>query len=283
MARPLKDGLDYFSLDTDIANDDKIKLIRAKHGIVGFAIVVLLLTKIYKNGYFYQWTEDEQYLFADEARVDINTVSTVVNDCINKGFFNQKLYEAYGILTSRGIQKRYLQGCMKRKKITVTREYFVADDYIIELKMVNVVINSVNSELMELLPEESTQSKVKEIESKVYAQQDAREGICKIVTDAFGFISSGFELDLINDWEATFCREWVLEAVRIAVLKKSRNLKFVDGILQSWLKKGFKPDEKPWEVEQNGQRQRHTAGNNRTGKAGAVPSKTDWDNEPDSF
>lgn len=48
-----------FSLDTDIANDDKIKLIKAKHDLIGFAIVVLLLTKIYKEGNYYHWSEDE--------------------------------------------------------------------------------------------------------------------------------------------------------------------------------------------------------------------------------
>lgn len=147
MARPNKEGLDYFSIDTDITGDDKIKLIKAKHGLVGFAIVILLLTKIYKEGYYYHWSEDEQYLFADDARVDVNTVITIVNDCINRGFFNQKLYDKYGILTSRGIQKRFLQGCARRKKLVLIREYFIADDHleiVFENKKINVIFKSIN-------------------------------------------------------------------------------------------------------------------------------------------
>jgi len=37
MARPQKNGLDYFPLDVDMDQDDKIALIEAQHGVVGFA------------------------------------------------------------------------------------------------------------------------------------------------------------------------------------------------------------------------------------------------------
>ena len=40
MARPLKEGIDYFSLDCYM--DDKIKMIQAEFGLKGFAIVVKL-------------------------------------------------------------------------------------------------------------------------------------------------------------------------------------------------------------------------------------------------
>ncbi|HWR06157.1 DUF4373 domain-containing protein [Sporomusa sp.] len=180
MARPNKEGLDYFSLDTDITGDDKIKLIKAKHGLTGFAIVILLLTKIYREGYFYHWSEDEQYLFTDEARVDINTLTTIVNDCINRGFFNQELYNKYGILTSRGIQKRYLQGCARRRKLVLIREYFIADDHlevafenkkiIVTFKSINVSNNPLNVDLvLTEIPQieiEIEKEKEREIESK---------------------------------------------------------------------------------------------------------------------
>ncbi|WP_094607226.1 hypothetical protein SPSIL_057610 [Sporomusa silvacetica DSM 10669] len=178
MARPNKEGLDYFSLDTDIIGDDKIKLIKAKHGLTGFAIVILLLTKIYKEGYYYQWSEDEQYLFADDARVDINTVIDIVNDCINKGFFNQELYQKYGILTSRGIQKRFLQACTRRKKLTLIREYFIVDNYMKEVfegKKIIVSFNSINVDINpvkpELLPAETPQ-KEKEIEKEIETKEN---------------------------------------------------------------------------------------------------------------
>ena len=45
MARPQKKGLDYFPLDVDIDQDDKIALIEAKHGAIGFAVIIKLLMK----------------------------------------------------------------------------------------------------------------------------------------------------------------------------------------------------------------------------------------------
>ena len=75
MARPQKTGLDYFPLDVDIDQDDKVAIIEAQHGIVGFGIVVKLLMKIYDTGYFYEWTEREQILFSNRVNVNINGVS----------------------------------------------------------------------------------------------------------------------------------------------------------------------------------------------------------------
>lgn len=46
MARPQKEGLDYFPLDTDIAEDEKILYLEAETGLEGFAIYVKLLSTI---------------------------------------------------------------------------------------------------------------------------------------------------------------------------------------------------------------------------------------------
>lgn len=41
MARPRKQGLDYFPL-VDIGQDDKVQFVESVHGPVGFAIVIKL-------------------------------------------------------------------------------------------------------------------------------------------------------------------------------------------------------------------------------------------------
>ena len=63
MARPKKDGLEYFPLDTDMDQDDKVRLIEAEHGILGFGILVKLFMN-HKEGYYYEWGEMQQLLFA---------------------------------------------------------------------------------------------------------------------------------------------------------------------------------------------------------------------------
>lgn len=60
VARPKKTGLDYFPLDVYL--DDKFKFVEIKFKLEGFAIVIKLLQKIYANGYYIEWGEDEELL-----------------------------------------------------------------------------------------------------------------------------------------------------------------------------------------------------------------------------
>lgn len=181
MARPTKEGLDYFPLDTDMDNDGKIAFIESKHGFVAFGLIIRLLMRIYKNGYYLEWSEREQYIFSKNISVDINTTLTIVNECINEGLFNKNLYEKFAILTSGGIQKRYITACGRRTKIAMIKEYFLINPGIddldlskIKLKSINVDNNPVYADSMHTetpakavnRPAENTQSKVKESKVK---------------------------------------------------------------------------------------------------------------------
>lgn len=141
MARPTKQGLDYFPLDVDIDQDDKVLLVEALHGIQGFGMLIKLLMRIYKEGYYYKWTEIEQILFSKRVNVDINVVKEVVNDCIKYGVFDNNLFEQHHILTSKGIQKRYFEASTRRKNLEIEDKFLLisAD------KLVNVNKNSINA------------------------------------------------------------------------------------------------------------------------------------------
>lgn len=66
MARPTKDGIDYFPLDVDFLQDDKIRLIKAEFGSKGILIVISLLCDIYRTtGYYKVWDKDSCLLMAD--------------------------------------------------------------------------------------------------------------------------------------------------------------------------------------------------------------------------
>ena len=125
MARPNKQGVDYFPLDVHL--DDKFKFIEIKYKLEGFAILIKLMQKIYSCGYWYKWTEDEALLFSDELRTDFDLVQKVVNECLDRDVFNKQLYETYNILTSKGIQKRYKEIVRRRKDVDVTEEYLLVD------------------------------------------------------------------------------------------------------------------------------------------------------------
>lgn len=135
MARPNKQGLDYFPLDVHL--DNKFKFIEIKFGLEGFAIVIKLYQNIYSQGYWTEWTEDEQLLFASENRIDYDTLENVVNECLKRGIFDSKIFEEHKVLTSRGIQKNYKEAVRRRKDVMVTAAYTLIDD----INGVNVNIN----------------------------------------------------------------------------------------------------------------------------------------------
>jgi hypothetical protein len=117
MARPTKDGLEYFPLNTK--NDDKFDLIEARHGLEGFAIVVKLYQRIYDDyGYFYPWGDKQKLLFSRSISTPIATIETIIQSAVEFGIFDSDRFKI-GILTSRGVQRRYFEASKKRKALTL--------------------------------------------------------------------------------------------------------------------------------------------------------------------
>lgn len=174
MARPIKEGLEYFPLDCDIDQDDKITLIEAQHGLIGFGIAIKLLMKIYNNSYFYEWTEKEQLLFSKRVNVDINQVNVIINDLVKWGFFNKKLFETERILTSCGIQKRYLTAVGRRQKVKILKNYLLLDEETVNVYK-NLIIVDINTNSEVVNVDTGTQSKVKE--SKVNKTKEKEKEI----------------------------------------------------------------------------------------------------------
>lgn len=121
----MKAGIDYFPLDCQL--DEKFELIEAEFGLTGFSVVVKLLQRIYGGqGYYCEWTREVALLFARRAGLaGGNAVSEIVSAAIERGIFDRVLYERYSILTSSGIQRRYLEAVGRRKKVTLKSEYLL--------------------------------------------------------------------------------------------------------------------------------------------------------------
>ncbi len=167
MARPEKQGLDYFPLDVNI--DDKVKLIEAKFGLIGFAVLVKIWQIIYENSYFIKWTERELLLYKNRINVDINLINEIINESVKWGLFDAEVYKKYLVLTSCGIQKRYLEAVRRRKNVVMESPFVLVDTSDFDnVEVVSVDINPVNDDI-------STQSKVKKSKvnkSKVYSQEN---------------------------------------------------------------------------------------------------------------
>lgn len=122
---PRKKGLEYFSIDTDIELNDKIALIEAKHGAIGFIVLIKLLIKIYSdNGYYYDWNEKTKLIFSRRINLDYEKVDEIVKDAVKFDFFNKKKFDKYKILTSKRIQEHYIHST-KRCKIVEIKKIFL--------------------------------------------------------------------------------------------------------------------------------------------------------------
>lgn len=129
MARPKKQGLDYFPLDVNV--DNKIEILESKYGISGFGFIIRLFQKIYANGYYLEWNQYSAILLKKEIGMSEEKINEFIKFCLEINIFDKKLYSSYNILTSRGIQKRYFTVCKRRKEVEIVKEYLLIkpEDY----------------------------------------------------------------------------------------------------------------------------------------------------------
>lgn len=215
MARPQKEGLEYFPLDVDIDQDDKLVVPIAKHGMLGLGVIVKLMMEVYKNGYYYPWTEKELYVFPFKIGVDSEKVSEIVIDCINSGFFCNKQYKRNQILTSYGFQKRFLLATTRRKDATINNRYLV------QKELMSTETELLHTETKES-GAESTQSKVKESESKdikdIIPYKDIIEYLNTILGTSFKTSTKATKAHI----KARFTEKFTLEDFKTVIDKKCK-------------------------------------------------------------
>lgn len=128
MARPIKDGVLYFPKDCDFYHDMKVRTLRGKFGAKGMYLLDYLLCEIYsKNGYYLQWDDNSCFLVSDDAGCGCSPgfVDGFVTQCVLCEFFDKRVFDLFGVLTSAGIQRRYARMCEKRKKFYINEEYLL--------------------------------------------------------------------------------------------------------------------------------------------------------------
>lgn len=234
MARPYKQGVDYYSLDVDFLKDIKYRKIRRSCGSQTCEILFCLLGYIYGDmGYFLRWDEDSAFLVADDVGAKEGLVEEVVSKAIQVGFFNREKYEKYQILTSNGIQKRYKLITRKRKEVSIKKEYLVNDDN----NLVNggnnstsTVVNGVrNTQIEREIEKESKVNEIKDYEEDM--------GVYEFIQKSWGKPPTGLLQGALGPW----IREWGSEMILFAFQSAYENSvemqglkKYVDKILATW-------------------------------------------------
>ena len=178
MARPQKENVDYWPFDVGLFQDRKFRLIRSEFGIKGAYIALELINMAYsENGYYAKFGEEDCLLMSEGVGggCEASFIMEVVRGCCRRSLFDEGIYNAFGVLTSHGIQQRYLRIIGKnRADVRFVKEYFLLDisderDVPANVRNKVTLLSSFPTENPSK-PTENPQSKVKESKVKEYAQ-----------------------------------------------------------------------------------------------------------------
>jgi hypothetical protein len=113
MARPSLNYCEYFPHDRDMRNHRKIKAIRVKFGVVGYAIWVMLLEYLTgSDGNVMEYSDIELELISGDFGVSVTEMRDVLDYCIRL----EMLFIENGFLSSKSLDKRLEPVYVKRKQ-----------------------------------------------------------------------------------------------------------------------------------------------------------------------
>ena len=239
MSRPIKAGLDYFSFD--VHSDNKLKLIGAEFGLTGFAVIVKLWQIIYaERGYYCEFDEEVALLFASENGVGGNVVSEIVGAAIKRGIFDKGMYDNYKILTSHGIQARYLEAKRRGTRVVIEKRYLLLSSA--EFSD-NVYINEVFVDNNSINVYKSTQRKEKEIKENKIKEN---ESIAQVQKHAHGKYKNVFlSVDEFAELQITFS-DWKEKIEHLSYAIEVHGYKYNNhfAVIHEWAEKDKEAENK---------------------------------------
>ncbi len=218
MARPKKTGLDYFPFDVDYYDDFKIMDLLNEYGPLGTTIYEVIISKIYKNGYYLEVPLDK--LATQIVRIIGNRwiknkdlVIQVIQYCADIGLFDNALL-TQSVITSVGIQRRYSEVTV-RNKVDKSKYWLLEKDKIQTAledapeNRVSAIENEVftaetkvNTTLIPQKEIKENKSKVKEskeenisADADIHSQQYGRYKNVYLTKDEFATLKSEFPTD----------------------------------------------------------------------------------------
>ena len=253
MARPTAKGVEYFPLNVNFINDLKVRKLLLSCGAEAIAVLIYLLSTIYKDeGYFVEIHEDEIDLIALDVNVTPEFVLEVINKACEVRFFDVNLYNNFNILTSKGIQERYLKITERRKNSVVITQFNLVNVY---NNSINVNNNSINVNNNSINVYDNKQSKVKESKVKkskvkslsndsvknVYLTQTEERDcmnkkIYELYLNGIGQISPTIK-ERLDDLVELYGMEHVIVAINTTIESGGSSIKYVETVAASNLKK----------------------------------------------
>lgn len=247
MARPTKKGLDYFPLDVDFLSDLKVRRIIKACGKEAVHILVALLANIYRDeGYYVLWDDDLAFLVADEVGTKEGTVEELVKKAVQVRFFDKDIFDKYSVLTSKGIQNRYILATKERKKVELEFKYLLTN----EVNRSNISINGRNNSVNQGNNQQSKEKESKEKEIKEDAT--ASESASLETFQKLWLFPNVVQVDDLLNLVDIYGDELVNAAIKLAGSKdvpKNRAISFLTASLQEWADANVKTIEQAREYQ----------------------------------
>jgi hypothetical protein len=186
MSRQPQKGLWYFPMETAIFSDQKLKILQARFGLKGQAVYIRLLCEIYRDeGYFIKFGEAESFVFSVDTNAPNTLINDIVQECIRRGLFDKTIFDMFQVLTSHGIQERYIKVCKDcNRKFEIKPEYLIKSHETGGLVPQNPPLSPTKPPIKS---ESGTHSKVKESkikDSPLTPQGESREGLREFLENA---------------------------------------------------------------------------------------------------
>lgn len=190
MARPFKQGVDYFPRDVDLALDRKFRRPKEEYGYLAVGVYEELICLIYKDkGYYIDYSEenqeDVQFDILDRMRgkhqPTIETIGKVIEELVAVGLFSTELWDQ-NIIASHRQQCNYYKITSDRKNVSIDwSKWLLTKEEMEELgsscqiykKFINRLNNSVNHPNNSINRPNNPQSKVKESKGKKSKEEGA--------------------------------------------------------------------------------------------------------------
>ncbi|EMF0074962.1 DUF4373 domain-containing protein [Enterococcus hirae] len=240
MARPTKEGLDYFPLDVDVFEDEKIEAIAGEFGLKGEIAVIKLLCAIYKKGYFILWNDLTQAtLLKRLPGVSKEMLNQIVNRLVKWGFFDKQLFDSVEVLTSENIQATYFEATKRRKSPKPTK-YVINANTNTQDERVNDDINpqsKVNKSKLNKTKVSSSESSIdfhSETSAVSYWLNQVNPTEAPRILESIRF--------WVNDFQGQ--DEIVIMAIDEMLKNGAKNYNYLDRVLKNWENKQLDTIEK---------------------------------------
>ena len=137
MARPSKQGLDYFPFDVDLLDNETLDFLRETYGAIINDIYIALLCFLYKKkGYYIPYeTEAEKqdciwYIYkkirGGKYPVKKESIPEMIEACVARGLFSGDHYPK--IITSERAQATFYSCTVERRDVEVDQDKWILDD-----------------------------------------------------------------------------------------------------------------------------------------------------------